>query len=193
MRENFLLRLPAKEMALLKSVANRSAISINELCKNILSLYLQKNRDNGKWSGLIDIISKSSISSDIEGIILFGSVAKGIDSEDSDLDLLFALSSKKKLSRKLYRIWDEEICNKLDLLSFSSGKEVSPHFAAIPTSTNETGGLWLEMAISGIIIWDKNSNCEKFLINLREQIASGAFVRKTTHGHPYWKRVDNNL
>lgn len=47
------------------------------------------------------------ISEDITQIILFGSVARGGDNEDSDIDILIITSSKEKISEKV----DDKVFN----------------------------------------------------------------------------------
>ena len=56
---------------------------------------------------------------DVEMLGVFGSVAKGLDTEDSDIDLLVRFSSRKGLLQmiRLERLLSEAIGKRVDLLT----------------------------------------------------------------------------
>ncbi len=113
------------------------------------------------------------------GIVLFGSAARGDDMESSDIDLLIIVNLP--LNRKLYSKWDQE-------LNSIVSEKFSPHFVNIPQDPHQSGSIWLEAAMEGVICYDPNGLVSTFLKELRGLIAGGVFERKWSHGHPYWAR-----
>jgi predicted nucleotidyltransferase len=124
--------------------------------------------------------------------VLFGSMAKGIETDTSDCDLLLVLSSDSSISRSLYKKWDEEVLDKITL-TMSKGREISPHFVRFTNNFEDIHSLWLEVAISGIVLWSHDLETELLLQKIRLAIANGRFVRKTTHGQPYWIRNEKDI
>ena len=113
------------------------------------------------------------------GIVLFGSAARGDDNESSDIDLLLIVNLP--INRKLYSKWDQE-------LNSIVSEKFSPHFVNIPQNPLQSGSIWLEAAMDGVICYDPNGLVSSFLKELRGLIAEGIFERKLSHGHPYWAR-----
>ena len=123
----------------------------------------------------------------IKGIIrddIAQAAARGDATETSDVDLLIVLESAARIERPLYDQWDRVLRSR----GRRSDDQVSPQFAALPPSPEAAGGLWLEVAREGIVLHDRDGRLAKFLISLRDFVASGAATRKTVHGHPYWVR-----
>jgi len=119
----------------------------------------------------------------LEGVVLFGSAARGEGWEHSDVDLLVVLRRGAAITRELYSIWDAEIAPR------APGRGISPHFAVLPGQAGAAGGLWFEIALDGVILRDPQLRVARRLSRLRQEIASGAIVRKMAHGQPYWARV----
>jgi predicted nucleotidyltransferase len=189
MKQGFLIRMDEADLRRLQARAKKSGVSINMYINQILSDHStpvsKSARDSS--SQFLKPILEASFSSELVAILLFGSVAKGFDSESSDVDLLLVMDSRTKITRSLYATWDKEIEGRLDRIYFD-GREVSPHFTSLPKDLADFHGLWLEVAISGIVLWRKDNRVDNLLINIRTEIASGAFKRKESHGHPYWLR-----
>ncbi len=114
---------------------------------------------------------------DIEGLVLFGSFARGRQTASSDIDLLVVLNSNVILDRDVYSRWQ---FNKFD------DREVAPLFVHIPGDGEKIGGLWFEVALDGIVLFDRELHLSRFLSRVRDLIAGGHVRRKVTHGHPYW-------
>jgi predicted nucleotidyltransferase len=188
MSQNFLLRLPEAKMLAIKKIASKNKISINKYLNDLLDKKTIPQEMNGSYDDFLKIIKSSPFFKDIKAIILFGSVAKGIENESSDCDILLVMSDKIKISRSLYTIWDNEIENKITP-EMSMGKEISPHFVSLPKEVSDAHSLWLEVAISGILLWRKDLEIEFFLQNIRSNIANGNLKRKLTYGQPYWIRT----
>lgn len=187
MKQSFLLRLPSDQLTQLQEKAAETGESVNKFLGSIINKNLSGITSEDNKNELVEIIRSSSLSCNLEAIIIFGSVAKGLDTKNSDLDVLLVLSERSKISRSLYRTWDEEIADKISK-QISHGKEVSPHFVSMPRDIDNIHSLWLEIAISGIVLWKANPKIEYTIQNIRLAIAKGCFTRKETHGHPYWIR-----
>ena len=174
----FVLRIPPELHQKLKATAQTMDQSLNQTCVQLIragmessseSLTIQKN-----ISSLIETYSPFGLL----GMVLFGSVARGTSTASSDIDLLLVLDSKTPITRSLYRLWDHE--------------KIALHFVHVPELTPEKNisGFWLEIALDGKVIWEKEFSAESSLVNLiakiKTEIFSGQYQRKQAHGHPYW-------
>ncbi|PWU14291.1 MAG: hypothetical protein C5B49_13340 [Bdellovibrio sp.] len=112
-----------------------------------------------------------------EAVILFGSASRGEMRSGSDVDLLIVLPKSQPVNRQLYRRWDERFCSESD-------KIAAPQFSHFPKG--DPASLWLEVAVEGEILYDPHGSARRQLTAIRHQIAKGGFVRKMSHGHPYW-------
>lgn len=115
----------------------------------------------------------------LTAIVLFGSRARGDEWCDSDYDLLVILDRSRPISRDLYRELDQRIDSKL----------VSPHFAHLPQGKEDISNLFLEIALDGRVLLDTTGATTRFLRDLKDRIASGAYRRAMIHGQPVWETV----
>ena len=177
----FILRLNPAVHRSLKIQAQTLGISLNELCASKLSSSL-KEKDNQALAN-DKLLSQLFLEfgEDLNGIILFGSVANGSARANSDVDYLVVLSESIKITRSLYGNFDYD-------LKDSAGRLISLHFVHLPSSPSEAGSIWLECSLSGIIIFDPLSKIHRTLSEIRLHISSGTVVRKETHGQGYWVR-----
>ena len=197
MKQSFLLRLPEQRFVRLKKLAKSSGVSINEYLNSIFdqSTALTSIEASGMHKidrRILDRIKAASFSSDLVAIILFGSMAKGAETEVSDCDLLLVLASAQKITRKLYTLWDDEVEGSIKD-SLLTGREINPHFVALPKDLSEVHSLWLEVALSGIVVWKRGCEIDNQLQKIRLAIATGRFQRKVTHAQPYWIRSEEEL
>jgi hypothetical protein len=135
--------------------------------------------------GLIAAIS-SCWRNRLAGIVAFGSRVRGEATAGSDLDLLIVLEGGSPIGRALYDRW-EEVCRALPPPGAGA---VSPQFVALPQTPENAGGLWLEVAREGRILYDCEGRLVRFLSGLRDFMMSGAVARRTVHGQPYWVREE---
>lgn len=170
----FVLRISPEMHTALKKEAEEKNISLNQ----IINSKLLQNQTHQ-----FECISKL-FKSDLIGIVLFGSYVRGDQRKSSDIDLLIVLSDKVKVERKLYSIWDEKIEPIL-------GSLYSPQFSHIPNSIESISSLWLEVGLEGEIIYDPTSQLKKHIYKIKNEISSGKYQRKITHGHPYWIKKEN--
>jgi hypothetical protein len=169
-------------------------LSLNSLCVGLLSEASSGERAPAREGSLLpsaagtelDALARRCVETygdDLLGIVLFGSAARGELRDDSDVDLLLVLAQGVPLRRRLYRQWDELAAGGC------RGHEVNAHFVRVPATTDQAGSLWLEVAVEGVVIFDRRGDVHRFLVALRLAMASGAFVRSMAHGQPYWRRA----
>lgn len=184
----FVLRTPSELHARLQREAQRQGLSLNNLCLDLIGAGL---RSKGVVCGEPNLPQKLHQSilqqwkDKLIGIVLFGSSARGDASPSSDIDLFLILKSNIKIQRKLYHEWSDL----LEPAGLSHSDIYSPHFVLLPKDIQEAGSLWFEIALDGIVLWEKNYRISSFLRKLRTAIAEGNIKRKLTHGHPYWQRA----
>jgi len=114
---------------------------------------------------------------DIDGLVLFGSLARGQETASSDVDLLIILNRSVALDRDVYSRWQ---------FDRFAGREIAPLFVHLPAEGERAGGLWLEVALDGIVLFDRDLRVTRFLSRVRNLVAGGQVRRMVTHGHPYW-------
>jgi len=98
---------------------------IREGIRQLIKKYDSQKESNLKKAQLAQIIAnylKLYYSDDLEAIILFGSVAKGTDREDSDIDILVLTRIKYSYTQKLH------IINKIVHLTQGVGYIISLQF-----------------------------------------------------------------
>ena len=115
------------------------------------------------------------------GVLLFGSTARGETRDSSDVDLMIVVDAQLPLTRSLYAGWDQS-------LDKTGSSRLSPHFVHLPGSAEEAGSLWLEAAVDGIVLFDREGAIARLLRAIRRSMAEGKVQRKSAYGHPYWVR-----
>jgi len=192
----FVLRIDPALHEQLRRVAEREDCSLNQLCGDLLRKALLSGtpvRNSGgiagTWvpSALIHTVV-GSLGNQLEGVVLFGSAARGQMWPQSDIDLLLVLRPDVPITRELYSKWETAIGPSTKPM----GRRVSPHFVALPRDARRAGGLWFEVALDGVILWDPQLRVAQMLSSLRQEMAKGAMVRRFAHGHPYWVRVSKS-
>ncbi len=186
-----ILRIPSSLHRRLKLDARSADLSLNKHCRALLSRRTEESSTAGAPAPVALAGSSSRIAllqelsaqvieawgNSIEGLALFGSYARGGDTASSDIDLLIVLSRKVELDRDVYSRWT---------IRKFGGREVSPLFVQIPGEGERIGGLWFEVALDGIVLFDRDLLLSRFLSRVRDLIAGGEVRRMITHGHPYW-------
>jgi predicted nucleotidyltransferase len=187
---SLLVRMPDLLHLKLREEAHQRRISMNELCLQALGAYLSSaGTSEAAGEDLPEMrvcraIREQYSDHGIEGVLLFGSAARAELGADSDIDLLVVLGSP--ITRDLYRKWDESREIRAALSEFSH--PVNPQFVRLPESAAEAGGIWLEVAMEGKILWENGSKIHSRLVEIRRTIAEGGFERAMSHGHSYWIR-----
>ncbi len=187
-----MLRIPSSLHQRLKQEARATDLSLNKHCHALLS---RRAGDapvasspgastvaagpSRRITPLDDLTAKvvETWGGEIEGLVLFGSFARGRQTANSDIDLLVVLSRRVRLDRDVYSRWQ---------IHEFDGCEVAPLFVRIPREKERIGGLWFEVALDGIVLYDRDLQLSRFLSHVRDLVAAGTVQRKITHGHPYW-------
>jgi hypothetical protein len=169
----FLLRLEPELHARLRDEAAAQRLSLNELCVRRLA---QPGADVG---GEVLERAAAQFAADLRAVVVFGSWARGSARPDSDIDVLLVVGSARKLERGLYAAWDEEPV-------LVEGRRVEPHITHLPDGGIRPSGLWCEIAMEGLVLYDRDLEASRYLASVRARIARGEIERRVAHGQPYW-------
>lgn len=174
----FVLRIPPDLHARSRRLARERGVSLNEYCRAAIEHYADRETgvpvesETGTWvSGAQHVLED-----DLLAVVLFGSQARGEARASSDVDLLIVIADSHELGRDLYQRWDEE---PLD-------DRVNPHFVHLPAVVRRAGSIWYEVALDGIVLFERDRLVSAFLQSVRREIADGRLQRRYAHGHPYW-------
>jgi hypothetical protein len=166
--------------AALRSSARAAGLSLNEYCVSRLAAPFG-NPD----IAAARVLERAAtlFGDDLLAVAVFGSWARGEAIEGSDVDLLVVVQKRVRLTRKLYRTWDETPLE-------WKGRPVEPQFVHLPDPAGAPTGLWAEVAIDGVVLFERGLSLSMCLIEVRREIAAGRIVRRFAHGQPYWARSD---
>lgn len=175
----FVLRIDPGLHGLLRRAARDAGVSLNEYCARKLVL---------PGAGAADLEPAAAAVSRAAGLFgenllavaAFGSWARSELAVDSDVDVLVVLEPGVALTRGLYRDWDRSP------LSWN-GRPVEPHFVHLPPPDAVVGGLWAEVAVDGVVLFERELVLSRRLARVRRDVVAGRLVQCVAHGHPYWK------
>jgi predicted nucleotidyltransferase len=176
----FLLRIDPGLHARLRAAAREVGLSLNDYCARRLAVPLT---DAGGPGAAVAARAASQFGEALVSVIVYGSWARNELVGDSDVDVLLIVDDTVEITRDLYRNWDD------DELSWYS-RELDVHFAHAPRNAEEAGGMWLEAALDGAVLYDRDLRLSRTLAELRSLIASGKIARYHSHGQPYWVKAD---
>lgn len=159
---NFIVRVPRSLHLKLKERSKQLRISLNHLCQMIL-----EKGDLSELDLAVESI-KIAFKESLEGVVFFGSRARGQDHDNSDIDLLIVLN--ERVTRGDYKLIDLP-------------EKYSPSLVTFPSKPS---GLWFEVALDGVVLFDKSGKLNNFLRGVRSYILEGKVKRQTTHGQGYW-------
>jgi hypothetical protein len=175
----FVLRINPGLHAALRNSARAAGLSLNEFCARKLAF------PGAMLSGpALDAVARATqvVGDALLAVVAFGSWARREMSESSDVDLLVVLEREWKIDRSLYRSWDES-----PLLW--NGHPVEPHFVYLPEPGQRLSGLWAEVAVEGLVLFDRDLVVSRRLADFRGEIAAGRVRRGHAHGQSYWVEV----
>jgi predicted nucleotidyltransferase len=176
----FVLRIEPGLHATLRAAAAALNVSLNEYCERKLALPIGSSSALSPAHALVERAA-AWLGGDLIGVVAFGSWARGEAGPSSDVDALIVVDAPRRVTRSLYREWDEAP------LSWHE-HPVEPHFVHLPDPAN-VGTLWAEAAIDGIVLFERTLEVSRALADIRRQIVAGKLVRKLLHGQPYWSEV----
>ena len=172
----FVLRIDPDLHSVLRADAAAAGTSLNEWCGRVLA---------AAGGGVVETAAKvlvairSRLESDLLGVIVYGSFARGQPAAGSDVDLLVILDGNVPITRALYREWE-------GVVPKWGGREVDLHFVHLPECESDVSGSWAEAAVCGIVLYDRDQTVSRRLIDIRGRIAAGELVRRMAQGQPYW-------
>lgn len=173
----FLLRLDPGLHAALRAAAAAARVSLNDYCSQKLAAPLGELTTLG-GGGRTVARAAELLGDSLIGVAAFGSWVRGEALAGSDVDVLVVVDGVP-ITRQLYRAWDESPV-------VWDGHSVEPHFVRLPEPATTVGGLWAEVALDGIVLFDRGLRLSSRLALVRRDIVAGRLVRRMTHGQPYW-------
>lgn len=173
----FVLRIDPGLHAVLRAAARESGVSLNQYCARKLAAPGSRVPVHATEA----IQRASTVAGEaLIGVLAFGSWTRGEAGAGSDLDLLVVIERHEAISRSLYRRWDAD-----PILRWDSHR-VEPHFAHLPARDTRPSGLWAEAAVDGIVLFERGLSITRRLVDFRQEIAAGRWIRRQVHGQPYW-------
>jgi predicted nucleotidyltransferase len=173
----FVLRIDPRLHATLRAAADAAGTSLNDYCARKLAAAPANLGEPAAAQAVAR--AAALVGEDLIAVAVFGSWARERLTETSDVDLLIVVDEHLAVNRELYRRWDEE---PLDW----DGRRAEPHFVHLPGESRRVPGLWAEVAVDGIVLFDRGFALSRRLTRLRRDIVAGRIVRREAHGQPYW-------
>lgn len=176
----FVLRLPVPLHAALQAASRAAGLSLNEYCVRRLATpgaALSIGPDAAAIVARAAELTREAL----VAVVVYGSWARGETTPGSDVDVLIVVEPRLALTRSLYRKWDEADVR-------WQGRVVDPHFVHLPAG-EFSGGVWGEVAVDGVVLFERDLRLSAQLVRIRREIAAGRLVRRLAHGQPYWTQV----
>ncbi len=95
---------------------------------------------------------------------------------------MLIVEQEYEIGRAIYRHWDEAPL-------MWDGHLVEPHFVHLPEPGARISGTWAEVAVDGVVMFDRGLTVSRRLVELRRQIISGRLAQRRSHGQSYWVEV----
>lgn len=174
----FVLRMPPALHTALDGAARASGLSLNAYCVRQLAgagVVAPGSEDRATLITHARAVAGEALSA----VALHGSWVRGEATPASDVDALIVVEPRLPLSRDLYREWDTRPIT-------WRGRRVDPHFVHPAAEEGRFSGLWAEMALDGIVLFERDWSVSAHLARIRRAIAAGRLVRRVVHGQPYW-------
>ena len=174
----FVLRLAPGLHAALRGAAAAAGLSLNDYCARKLAAPV------GNISAVDGAASAVARAGTLFGdrlvsAAVFGSWARQDASAGSDVDVLVVVDPSVDITRELYRRWDATPTT-------WDGHRVEPHFVQLPRPDMVVAGLWAEVALDGIVLFERGLALSMRLAQVRRDMLAGRIVRRMVHGQPYW-------
>jgi HEPN domain-containing protein len=178
----FILRIAPGLHAALRRAAAEAAVSLNDYCARKLSAPVG-NLTAVEGAGRAIERAAALFGERLVGIAAFGSGVRLEDAAGSHVDLLAVVEGSVALTRDLYRAWEQDPI-------FWQGLSVEPHFVHLPEEDSLVAGVWAEVALDGIVLFEQGLRVSMGLARVRRDIVAGRIVRKVAHGQK-WPDMHN--
>jgi hypothetical protein len=174
----FLVRMAPELHARCRAAARDAGLSLNAYCVRALAASV-----TGPAGADAEPVARALalFGRDLVAVLAFGSWARGEAGRDSDLDLLVVLEDRVELTRDLYRQWDATPLTWQD-------RRVDAHLVHPPAGAS-VSGLWAEVALDGLVLFERDRRLSVRLAAIRHEVAAGRLFRRVAHGQPYWTAV----
>ena len=174
----FVLRLAPGLHAALRGAAAAAGLSLNDYCGRKLAAPVG---NLSAVDGAATAVARAGtlFGDRLVGVAVFGSWARQEASAGSDVDLLVVIDPAVDITRGLYRLWDA-------IPTTWNGHQVEPHFVQLPRPNMVVAGLWAELALDGIVLFELGLALSMRLAQVRRDMLAGRIVRRMVHGQPYW-------
>ena len=176
----FVLRMSPALHAALHTAARASGLSLNAYCVGQLEAAGLGVASDRELTSLV-AHARAVAGDALSAIVLHGSWVRGEATPGSDVDTILVVDSTFALNRDLYRAWDTQSTT-------WRGRRVDAHFVHLPQD-GEVSGLWAELAVDGIVLFQRDWELPAHLARIRRAIAAGRLVRREVHGQPYWTEI----
>jgi hypothetical protein len=176
---SFILRSSLELREALKTQARERGVSFNQFCIQTLASSLSSSPLPAPYAVLVAQIKECYAIYSLIGIVLYGSQARGEAHDNSDCDILLVCASSQAITRSLYRLWDDSFSQQFPKVQIS--------IVSLPKESNAFTPLWAAVAVDAIILWEESWLISRYLISIRQAIASAVYTRIKTHGQFYWK------
>ena len=174
----FVLRLDSGLHAALRAAARDAGLSLNEYCVRKLAAPLGNLAELGETTAIVQ--RAAALHGDrLLAVAAFGSWVRGEHRRGSDVDVLVVLDPGLALRRRLYDAWDEEPLT-------VGGLPVQAHLVHPPDDPHRAGGLWAEVALDGVVLFERRLVLSRLLARVRRGILAGQVVRREAGGRTYW-------
>ena len=173
----FVLRIPPALHGALQAAARESGLSLNEYCLRRLATGGPGLATDESATAIVTAAA-ALFGDALVAVVVYGSWARGEATTTSDVDVLIVVEPRIALTRSLYRAWD-------DAPVTWHGRTVDPHFVH-PPGNQMAGGVWGEVAVDGVVLFERDWRLSAGLAEIRRSIAAGRLVRRFVHGQPYW-------
>jgi predicted nucleotidyltransferase len=173
----FVLRLPPALHGALQAAARAGGLSLNEYCVRRLAAGGPGLAADESAAALV-AAAADLVGDALVAVVVYGSWARNEATATSDLDVLVVVEPRVALTRSLYRKWDKAPVT-------WHGRLVDPHFVHPPRG-RISGGVWGEVAVDGVVLFERDWRLSADLADIRRSIAAGRLVRRFVHGQPYW-------
>ena len=174
----FVLRLDPGLHAVLRAAARDAGLSLNEYCARKLAAPLGNLVELEEATAIVK--RAAMLYGDrLLAVAAFGSWVRGEHRPDSDADVLVVLDQGVVLRRHLYDDWDGE---PLTL----GGLPVEVHLVHPPVDPRRASGLWAEVALDGVVLFERRLVLSRLLARVRRGILAGRVVHREAGGQTYW-------